>query len=132
MASRATNANKEDGTRAEEYVAEQVHGERTPNEWYDVLGPAPENRRIEVKSTQERLSSGRRGRFRLWRSQHERMKDADGRYWFLIDGREPFQRSPEEVSEVIDENGLSWTGSGSHEMDTEQVKIPWSHFIDPD
>lgn len=128
MASRATNANKEAGTRAEEYVADQVGGERTPNAWFDVEDRNGEI--IEVKSTQDRLSSGRRGRFRLWKDQHQNLKDHGGTYWFLVDGKQPVQLDPEEIDRIMDEEGLSWAGSGNHPQDTQQLKLVWSHVLD--
>jgi hypothetical protein len=122
--------NKAAGTQAEEYVADQVGGERTPNEWYDVLGPYGEV--IEVKSTSEEYASGRRGRFRLWRSQHDRLIQEQGTYWFLVDGLPTVRMDAREVSELLDRESLEWTGSGSHEMESQQVKIPWNYVIDPD
>ena len=127
MASRATNANKEAGTQAEEYVAQQTGGERTPNAWFDV--EAPEGI-VEVKSTQERLSSGRRGRFRLWRDQHQNLKDHGGRYWFLVDGVGVEQLDPEDIDDIMADEGLSWAGSGSHPQGSDQLKLTWTHVLD--
>lgn len=122
--------NKAEGTRAEEYVADRTNGERMPNEWYDVLGPYGD--KLEVKSTSEEYASGRRGRFRLWRDQHDRLQQDGGTYWFLVDGMETVRLSPREVNEVIDKHSLSWTGSGRHGMESEQVKIPWNYIMDPE
>lgn len=133
MVTAGTNGNREDGTRAEEYVADAIGGERTPEAWYDVLSPS--GGLVEVKSTTAELSSGRSGRFRLWKSQHDKLRDQDGEYWFLVDGRdapEPVEMTADEVEDTINENDLSWTGSGKHGMDTPQVKIPWTHLIDPE
>jgi hypothetical protein len=127
MASRATNANKEAGTQAEEYVAQQTGGERTPNAWFDM--EAPEGI-VEVKSTQERLSSGRRGRFRLWKDQHQNLKDHGGRYWFLVDGVGVEQLDPEDIDDIVEEEGLSWAGSGSHPQGSDQLKLTWTHVLD--
>lgn len=129
--SRATNNNKEAGTQAEEYVARQMNGERTPNAWYDV--DAGDGTLIEVKSTQGRLSDGRRGRFRLWKEQHEALRDHDGLYWFLVDGggiRENVE--PEEIDAIMERENLKWTGSGSHPKEDKQLKLTWSHILDPD
>jgi len=125
MASRATNANKEAGTQAENYVARQTGGERTPNAWFDVDAP---DGIIEVKSTQERLSSGRRGRFRLWQDQHQNVKDHGGTYWFLVEGYDPVELPPERIDEIMDREGLKWAGSGNHPQDTNQLKLTWTHI----
>lgn len=127
MASQGTNGNKEAGTRAEDYVARQTGGTRTPNAWFDV---ETSHGIIEVKSTQERLSSGRRGRFRLWRSQHENLKDHGGRYWFLVDGVGEREMDPAEIDRIMAEEGLSWTGSGDHGQDTQQVKLTWPYVME--
>lgn len=127
MASAGYNGNKEAGTQAEEYVAQQTGGERTPNAWFDV--EAPEGI-VEVKSTQDRLSSGRRGRFRLWYDQHQNLKDHGGTYWFLVDGVGVEQLDPEEVDDIMDDEGLSWAGSGNHPQDTRQLKLTWTHVLD--
>ena len=127
MASAGYNGNKEAGTRAEEYVARQTGGERTPNAWFDV--DTPEGI-AEVKSTQERLSSGRRGRFRLWYDQHQNLKDHGGTYWFLVEGHEPQQLDPEEVDEIMDEKGLSWASAGEHPQGTDQLKLTWTYVLD--
>jgi hypothetical protein len=128
MASRATNANKEAGTQAEEYVARQIGGERTPNAWYDVEAGGIH----EVKSTQERLRSGRRGRFRLWKDQHQNLRDHGGTYHFLVDGVGYVQLDAEEIDELMDEEGLTWAGSGDHPQDTQQLKVTWRHIMDED
>jgi len=127
MASRATNANKEAGTRAEDWVAQQTGGERTPNAWFDVDTP---DGIVEVKSTQERLSSGRRGRFRLWYDQHQNLKDHGGTYWFLVDGVGVEQLDPKEVEDIMDENGLSWASAGEHPQGTDQLKLTWTYVLD--
>lgn len=129
MASAGHNGNKEAGTRAEEYVARQTSGERTPNAPHDV--EAPDGIK-EVKSTQKRLSSGRRGRFRLWKDQHEYLRDHGGEYWFLVEGREPAVLDPEEVDDIMAEEGLKWAGSGNHPQDTRQLKLVWTHVLDPE
>lgn len=128
MASRATNANKEAGTQAEEYVARSRGGERTPNAWFDVETP---DGIVEVKSTQQRLSSGRRGRFRLWRDQHQNLKDHDGEYHFLVEDVGEAQLTPEEVDAIMDEEDLSWSGSGNHPQGSDQLKLVWTYIMDP-
>jgi len=127
MASRATNANKEAGTQAENYVARQTGGERTPNAWFDVEAP---DGIIEVKSTQERLSSGRRGRFRLWRDQHQNLKDHGGTYWFVVEGKEPAQLDPEDIDDIMADNDLSWASAGEHPQGTDQLKLTWTYVLD--
>lgn len=133
MASRSTNRNKEAGTQAEDFVAREVNGSRTPNAWYDVDHPS--GAIIEVKSTQKRLGSGRRGRFRLWKEQHENLRDHGGRYWFLVDGHGQGVRRnvpPEEIDGIIKRENRQWTGSGSHPKEDKQLKIVWTHILDPD
>lgn len=130
MASRATNNNKDVGTAAEEWVARQVDGERTPNAWFDV--DAGLDGIIEVKSTRRRLSSGRRGRFRLWKDQHQNLKDHNGEYWFLVDGLDPAVLDAPEIDEIMAENDLKWAESGNHPQETKQLKLVWTYVIDPE
>lgn len=127
MATRSTNQNKEVGTQAEQYVADQTGGERTPNAWFDV---ETRDGIIEVKSTQERLSSGRRGRFRLWYDQHQNLKDHDGTYWFLVEGKQPVQLDPSEVDDIMQEQGLTWASAGEHPQGTDQLKLVWTYVLD--
>lgn len=133
---RATNDNKAVGTDAEEYIARKTGGERHPNEWYDV--ESGNGRIIEVKSTQETVNDTpatttdpRNGRFRLWQHQHEKLKDAEGVYYFLVDGLPTTRVKPEKVDRVMNARGLSWTDSGASTDNNQQVKINWSYLIDP-
>lgn len=149
MASQGKNRNAEQGESIEQYRA-RVRGSdavHTPGEWFDVMdGWQP----VEVKSTQRRINEGedyvsaaRNGRWRLWRGQHEKMIEQDGEYDLVViddDGDQEENEdgdiwrqttiSAEDVSEIIDENELSWTGGGGHGMKTEQVKIPWHYALE--
>jgi hypothetical protein len=119
--------NYQAGKRAEEHIADQLPGGvRTPNEWYDVESVTGVH---EVKSTVEELSSGRNGRFRLWKHQHERLEEEGGTYHFLVDGVGIEEIPAEEVTELIEQGNLSWTGSGNHGMDQRQVKIRWPEIF---
>lgn len=147
MASQGKNRNAEQGESIEQYRARRRGGEHTPGEWFDVMdGWQP----VEVKSTQRRIntdpelvSSPRNGRWRLWRDQHEKMVEQGGEYDFVViddDGDDDENESgdiwrettvsADRVSEIIEQNELSWTGAGKHGMPTEQVKIPWTYVID--
>lgn len=133
MASAGKNRNAKQGESIEQYRARQRGdgADHTPDEWFDVLdGWQP----IEVKSTQRTLASGRKGRFRLWRNQHDGMTEQGGEYDFaVIDDDKVWKEttvSADRVSEIIDENDLSWTAAGRHGMPTEQVKIPWNYVIE--
>lgn len=135
--SRATNDNKAVGTDAEEYIARKTRGERRPNEWYDVMSES--GRIIEVKSTQETINDTpatttdpRNGRFRLWKHQHEALRDAEGVYYFLVDGLPTTRVTPETVDRVMDEHGISWTDSGASTDNKQQAKINWTYLIDPE
>lgn len=130
MASRATpNADK--GTSIERYRAKERNGHHVPEAWFDV--EAEDGTPVEVKSTQRRLASGRRGRFRFWQEQHENMEDHTGEYDLVVteDDSTAFERtlSADEVSEVIEDAGISWTGAGDHHMGR-QAKVPWSYFFE--
>jgi hypothetical protein len=122
MASQGNNGNKAAGTSAEEYIAEKIDGYRTGGKWYDIETPDGIH---EVKSTVEELSSGRHGRFRLWEDQHRKYLEEGGTYHFLVDGVGYERLTAEEMDEVIEESGVSWTGSGSHRGDIRQIKIRW-------
>lgn len=138
MASQGKNQNAKQGESMEQYRARRRGSDavHTPGEWFDVMdGWDP----VEVKSTQRRINTGedtvsapRNGRWRLWHSQHEKMVEQGGEYdLVVIDDGEIWREttlSAEEVSDVITENELKWTGGGGHGMSSEQVKIPW-HYV---
>lgn len=129
MASRATNENKKIGTNAEAYIARQINGERTPEAWFDV-----ENQEgiHEVKSTQETLTySNRRGRFRLWKDQHDNLKDHNGTYHFLVDGVGYVTVPPEYIDTLRDQEGRKWTGAGTTGK-SPQLKISWRDIMTED
>jgi hypothetical protein len=129
MASQGKNGNKAAGTRAEDYVADQLDGGiRTPNEWYDVEDFHGIH---EVKTTQETLSNGRSGRFRLWKDQHERLKEQDGTYHFLIDGVGYKQVPADEVDDLLEESEAGWTDAGDHRDEAQQFKLGWP-YVFPD
>jgi hypothetical protein len=156
MASRATNANKQAGTEAEEWAERQYNGERTPNAWFDVDGS---DSILEVKSTRRTLSSGRRGRFRLWFDQHQNLQDHSGEYVFVLteeplyptndtddskiteDGRlkqsvvnerikngATARLDPDRIDEIMNRESLEWAGSGNHVQRTRQLKLTWKHI----
>lgn len=128
---RSTNANKEAGTQAEEYVAQQTGGTRTPNGTYDV--ETGSGRVAEVKSTQKRYDyDNRRGRFRLWKQQHQALKDEDGVYYFLVEGMPPARIKPDAIDRIMREKGLSWTDSGPSHDKGQQLKLNWKYVIDPE
>lgn len=119
MASQGKNRNAKQGESIEQYRARQrgSDADHAPDEWFDVMdGWTP----IEVKSTQRRLASGRRGRFRLWKVQHDKMEEQNGEYDLaVIDDDKIWEEttlSAEEVSEIIAERELTWTEAGDHGM----------------
>lgn len=130
MATQGKNRNAQQGESIEQYRARERGGDHTPDEWFDVLDGFDV---IEVKSTQKTLASGRSGRWRLWRKQHEKMVEQNGEYdLVVIDDDEIWREvtlSAAEVDDIISENGLSWTDAGNHGMPSEQVKIPWHYAI---
>ena len=129
MASQGNNGNKAAGTSAEEYIAEQIDGFRTGGMWYDI--ETPHNGKIhEVKTTVETLSSGRNGRFRLWRDQHEKYLEEGGEYHFLVDSVGYERLSAEEVDEIIEASGVEWTGAGGHRGEKQQLKLRWPEVFD--
>lgn len=133
MASQGQNENAVQGETIEQHRA-RVRGsdaEHMPGEWFDLMDGWTV---VEVKSTTRRLGSGRRGRWRLWKGQHEKMVEQGGEYDLVVIEDDEIWRSvtisADEVTEVIEDNDLSWTNAGdSHSMPTEQVKIPWKHVI---
>lgn len=127
----AAGQNARLGEQIEKYRADERGGEHVGSgAWFDVDDDGP----VEVKSTNVRLSSGRRGRFRLWLDQHANLKDHDGEYDLLLrDGDETVAEatlSPEDVDEVIEEHGLTWAQSGNHPKGNRQIKLVWSHVFD--
>jgi hypothetical protein len=126
MATRATNANKEAGTQAENYVARRIGGTRTPEAWYDV---ETSDGIHEVKSTEKMLDySDRRGRFRLWKHQHENLRDHGGTYHFVVDGVGHVEVDPEVVDTIRQQEGLKWTGAGNT-GESAQLKLTWTHVM---
>lgn len=134
MASAGKNQNQQQGESIEQYRARQRGSDasHTPDEWFDVIdGWTP----IEVKSTTRRLASGRRGRWRLWKSQHEKLLEQEGEYDLAVIEDDDLVAektlSAKEMDEVINEANLSWTSAGdSHSMPSQQVKIPWNYVFD--
>lgn len=134
MATQGKNANAQQGESIEQYRARRrgSDADHTPDQWFDVMdGWTP----IEVKSTQRTLGSGRSGRWRLWQNQHEKMVEQGGEYDLVVIEDDEIWReatlSADEVSAIIEDKGLSWTGAGEHGMPSRQVKIPWPYAIEP-
>lgn len=133
MASQGRNENAAQGESIEQYRARQrgSDADHTPDEWFDVLdGWTP----IEVKSTTRRLSSGRRGRLRLWRTQHETLLEQGGEYDVVVIEDDEISAettvTAERMDEILTDGGLSWTNAGqSHGMPSQQVKVPWHYVI---
>lgn len=123
---RSTNRNKDVGTSIESYRADQRGGERTPEAWFDVEDGSTI---VEVKSTEKRLSSGRRGRYQLEEDQHENLLDHGGEYDFALrDGDDlAAERTMDasDVEDLLDEKDLKWPRAG-------KLKLPWSYVHEPD
>lgn len=123
------------GEQIEQYRARERDGEHVGSgAWFDVENP--DGSPTEVKSARQTLASGRSGRFRLWLDQHANLKDHGGDYDLVLtaDDRTVAEVTvePEEIDEVIDEHDLTWAQSGDHPKGNRQIKLVWSHIIDPD
>jgi hypothetical protein len=123
---RSTNQNKQLGRSIEKYRARARDGETTPEAWFDV--EASDGTLVEVKSTEVRLSYGRRGRYQLVEVNHENLLDHGGVYDFVLrdDGETAVERTgvpASTVEDVIDEHDLKWPDGG-------KLKLPWSYVHD--
>jgi hypothetical protein len=94
---------------------------------------------IEVKSTLTRLSGGQKGRFRLWKAQHERLlrhdRDGTAGYVFVLFdvGRNPpvarmAKRKPARIGRQVGARG-GWNRSG-HASQGKQHKLPIEAVFD--
>lgn len=123
------------GEQIGEYRAKQRDGDYLGSvAWFDVEDG--DGTPVEVKSASKTLSSGPKGRFRLWLDQHANLKDHDGEYDLVLtdDGSTAAEvtLSPEEIDEVIEEKDLKWADSGDHPKGNRQLKLVWSYVIDPE
>lgn len=119
----------------ETHRAEARGGERVGSEvWFDVEGG--DGTIVEVKSCERRMSSGRRGRFRLWLDQHRNLRDHSGEYDFIVtdddDVVEERTLSAADVDELIDDEDLKWSLSGDAHEKHRQIKLVWTYVLDPD
>ena len=85
-----------------------------------------------MNDTETTTTAPRPGRFRLWESQHEKLKDVEGVYYFLVDGKPTTRVTPETVDIVMQERGINWSNSGPGHEKGNQAKIIWSYLIDPE
>lgn len=124
---RTSNVNKQVGTSIESYRADARDGERTPDAWFDV--EAADGTLVEVKSTERRLSYGRRGRYQIERTNHENLVDHGGEYDFVLrDGDSTAAErtlDASTVEEIRQEHGLKWPNGG-------KLKLPWSYVHEPE
>jgi len=107
--------------------SEMEHAEAS--EWHDLVydGRTP----IEVKSCEKRIGRrNRNGRFRIWERQHERLKDQNGQYLFVV-WSETINRpdktgflTPVDLEARTD--GLNFYGAGNHHKRDNQTKITWT------
>lgn len=92
---------------------------------------------LEVKSTLSRLQPGQRGRFRIFKPQHERLvrqdRDGSANYVFVL-----FDLSSSPVARMIRKNpadvGYQIAGRGGFNQSGhsagKQIKMPYSTFFD--
>jgi hypothetical protein len=91
----------------------------------------------EAKSCASRLESGNRGRFRLWKQQHDQLtrQDRNGSAFYVfilfdVSSRpveaKGIRKKPAEVGRIIGARG-GWNDSGHHQGP--QRKLPWSLFF---
>lgn len=125
---RSTNQNKQLGRSVEQYRADARDGDVTPEAWFDV--EARDGTLVEVKSTEKRLSYGRRGRYQIERTNHENLLDHGGVYDFVLrDGdstaAERVGVPASTVEEWRQDRGLKWPEGG-------KLKLPWAQVHDPE
>jgi len=93
---------------------------------------------VEVKSTQSRLANGNKGRFRLFKGQHEKLvrtaRGSGGYYVFVlvdVSGRplraQMVRRDPATIGRVVGARG-GWNKSGH--TAGRQHKLPWGVYFD--
>jgi hypothetical protein len=117
------------GAVAERAALRKLGGRLAHTSWHDLL--APGETPVEVKSAQFETSRGRPGRFRLWRSQHRKLKRNHGRYAFVLIAQGRVLRvkvvAPERVERLVE----SWSPSGhtTKQGDGEQAKVAWPRVI---
>lgn len=129
----ANRYQKDPGGLAEELVAQEYRGFTTIGvENFDVSRNNNETLG-EVKSTASRLGNGAKGRFRLWKNQHEKLLRYDNQYstyyvfvLFDVGQRPPVARmkrqKPADVGNVIGGRG-GWNRSGH--TSGRQYKLPY-------
>lgn len=69
------------GSRAEIKMAEKYGLDLDRTSWRDAIGA--DGCPVEIKATQRERDSGAKGRFRLFKEQHERLSEQDGSYIFV-------------------------------------------------
>jgi hypothetical protein len=117
------------GTAAERAAADRYRLRREGNHtsWCDALDA--DGVPHEIKSTVHRRASGRPGRFRLWKDQHDRLAAAGGRYVFVVyrirgRGVQPLKMTRIRASRLPIS---TWYG-GSHPKGKERKITPASIF----
>jgi hypothetical protein len=137
----ARRLQNDDGSLAEELAADEYAGfqrDFQDADWYDLTTTG--GGYVECKSTFTRLESGAKGRFRLWKTQHEQLvehdRDDGASAWYCfvlwnVDGRDIVARfvrkKPAEIGRSIGARG-GWNESG-HTMGP-QYKLPYAAVFD--
>lgn len=91
---------------------------------------------VEVKGCIIIYPSGRCGRLRFWKRQHEKVKEADGVYLVIVydvEEREPVQYDRfvhwSSLEAIMEEYDYSWYDAREHSMSSQQTQIPWKRFF---
>lgn len=91
---------------------------------------------VEVKGCCEQYHSGRVGRLRFWKRQHQELREVDGVYLIVVynpDAQEPVQRDRwvhwSSLEQIMEEGGYSWYSADGHTMWSEQTQIRWNRFF---
>jgi len=119
-------ANQQLGLDIEEAVARERDAEHLGDSggWFDV---DDDGTPVEVKSTEKRLQSGRRGRYQLIESNHANLRDHGGEYVFVLrEGDSEVDRTtvtPSEIDDYVQAEDRKWP-RGS------KLKIPWTEVHD--
>lgn len=125
--------NQRQGDDATNIVVNEWNLDEEHTSWYDAINPRT-GAKFECKSTHTEYSNGAKGRFRLWRSQHQSLTSAEasGTAWYVFvlfesDGklRDIRRMKPSTVTQEIDH----WNLAGHNEKIGRQYKLPWDRIF---
>lgn len=114
-------------------IAEQAALRKYParsdhSSWHDIR--YYNGRPADVKAAQYQRQS-RYGRFRLWKKQHEKLRENGGGYVFAVISNGNVLKLKQMGAREVERRlgGLSWSSSGDHRKNSKQCKVPWPQLI---